>query len=120
MTERTIYTLARMAECYDPDSLTSPGGRWLQIVESAASDLADYDDQEDGMHEVADSLVPIYAAEVWAVFVDLGAYQQDVDDYGPITDMEKGAQIALYMIAETLLRAVLEDDAETTDDDDDD
>jgi hypothetical protein len=46
------------------------------------------------------------------VFVDLAAWQEDIEEFGPITDMEQGAGVALYMIAERLLTAIVEDEIE--------
>ncbi|HUR18910.1 MAG TPA: hypothetical protein VMZ51_08255 [Acidimicrobiales bacterium] len=108
----TTWTLARLADCSDPDTVTSPGALWLASVADSATDLAglDPDDRTDAIHELADNAVPIYTREVWSVFVDLGAYQTDTSDLGPpLVDMEDQAKLALYVIAETLLHALVAD-----------
>ena len=146
--ERTSWNLARLAECSDPDAHDgrgfdhydgppvegSPGAQWLRHVENAAGDilgdaesladnpgdtLAERADYNGRLHETADGAVPDYTHERWQVFVDLCAYQEDTDELaGPDTDMNDRAGIALYMIAERLLRAIL--DAEEPEDDEDD
>ena len=109
-TDRTVWTLAGMADVGSPDSVTSPGALWLQRVAGAASEL-EADRDGDDVAELADSLVPIYTHERWQVFVDLAAYNEELDDLGgPSGDMTNDAGAALYMIAERLLMAVAEDD----------
>jgi hypothetical protein len=109
--ERTVWQLAGLAGCSSPDSVDSAGAAWLVRVARDAEELAEDqgDDLTDGIAERADSNVPIYTHELWSIFVDLGAYQEDVSELiGAGTDMEKMAQVALYMIAERLLSALLE------------
>jgi hypothetical protein len=115
------YILARMADCASPDTKDSPGARWLVgLAQDIASehndwtDVADVDDVRDEIAERADQLVPTYTREIWLVFVDLAAYQEDVSEYGPIEDMERAATTALYMIAERLMTAVAEEIIATT------
>ena len=110
-TERTVWTLAGMAGVASPDSLTSPGAEWLELVAAylvgAAEELAEAVYPEDMIYEMADGLVPIYTHERWQVFVDLAAYTEDITDFGPIDDMEQAAGVALFMIAERLLTALV-------------
>ena len=119
-TDRTVWRLARMAGCSDPDSLTSSGARWLSRFPSAAQEILDYaqpdSDVEDAIHEQADSMVPVYTGEMWAVFVDVGAYDEEVSDYGPIDNMENAAHIALYLIGRRLLSELIETAREDDDD----
>ena len=102
---RTVWQLARMAGVSDPDSQESAGAVWLRRVEGTADELGEYgDDVEDAIHELADSLVPIYTHERWQVFVDLAAYQVDIADWvAGSEDMETLAGYALYEVARTLL-----------------
>jgi len=113
-TRRKPWELARLADVSDPDSVTTAGAVWLREVEEAILELLEEvdaglsaDDLVDRAHEVADTAVPIYTPELWKVFVDLGAWQVDTSEFGPIEDMEKGAQIALYVTAETLVNAIV-------------
>lgn len=106
MMASTVWQLARLADCADPDTDASPGAAWLHGVEAAAQEIED----EDEVSELADQLVPIYTAEVWSVFTDLGAYNEDPTDLGcDGSDMEQAAKVCLYIIAERLLHALKED-----------
>jgi hypothetical protein len=111
--EYTTWQLARMAGVSDPDSHDdSPGAKFLRRVESSASEIAenvaDGYDLDDQILEVADALVPVYTHEVWKVFVDLAAYEVEVEtDMALESDMTKRAQVALYEVARTLLTALL-------------
>lgn len=124
-----VFQLARMAEVQSPDSATSPGAEWLASVERDARDLIenhkdsttgiDVDDYHDEITEYADNAVPVYTHNRWEVFVDLCAYTEDVTEFGEPEDMTAAAGVALYMIAERLIRAIVEAEAESSDDDND-
>lgn len=133
----TTWHLADLAECGSPDRpdgigcapprdpstvKPSPGAKFLRSV---ADDLAgrikyyfeDLDpaccdlerELENEVHEVADGAVPIYTGERWAVFADLGAYNEDPGDIGGWpADLTDAAGAALYMIAERLAAALVE------------
>jgi len=126
-----VFQLATLADCYSPDSDDSPGAAFLARV---ARDVADRvneeagtdvirdlvsDLTEDGAHEIADSAVPIYTHERWQAFVDLGAYNEDTREFGAMDDLTDAAGIALYLIAERLVRALAEELTEALDEDDD-
>lgn len=130
------YELANLADCGTPDEPgpfgfvdadtvgtqpeASPGARFLLGVWSAVAEAIDNytdgstdDQRSEDAHEIADSAVPIYTHELWATFVDLAAYQEDVTEYVSSTrtdgyDMQRLASVALYMIAERLALALLE------------
>jgi hypothetical protein len=120
---RTAYTawqLARLADCLDPDSTESPGAAFLDGVEADYWERREDDDYDadDTPHEIADAAVPVYTHDLWATFVDLGAYQQDPSELGAdVSDMTQCASVALYMIAARLVRAL--HDAHADDDTDD-
>lgn len=118
--DRNSYQLARLADVTSPDSPTSPGAEWLLRVASDAEDLWDYGKNEteiqDTISEYADQAVPIYTHERWQVFVDLAAYTEEVTDLGPVEDMTAAAGVALYMIAERLLNALIEEKREEAED----
>lgn len=64
--------------------------------------------------------MPVYTHNIWQVFVDLGAYREDVTELAdPERGMEHMAQVALYMIAERLLYALTEGDDEEDEEDED-
>lgn len=110
-----VYQLALLAEVASPDAIDSPASQWLEHVQVVARGLLsenaglDADEFSDLITEAADESVPVYTHERWEVFVDLAAYQEDVSDFGPIQDMEQGAGVALYLVAERLIRAIVED-----------
>lgn len=109
------YQLSNLADCASPDSSESPGASFLIQIQDAvayAAEQADgaLEDTHDLAHEIADGAVPIYTHEMWQTFTDLAAWQEDVaGEFGPIEDMEKGAQAALYMIAYRLAVTLFEE-----------
>lgn len=125
------YRLAGLGDCAQPDSLESPGALWLARVWEAAHEHYTYDlddtttradllrmDDHGALHEIADGAVPVYTREVWAVFVDLAAYHEDMEDmggYAEARDMTHAAQIALYMIAERVVDACRDEIADLLD-----
>ena len=108
MKSHTMYELARLAGCSDPDSPTSPGAQFLAMVEAT---LADYDDPDyDTAWEIADNAPSVYTHEMWMQFVDLAAYSEDPSEVGADgADMEKSARVCLFMIAERLCIALIEE-----------
>jgi hypothetical protein len=123
--DHSPFHLASLADCASPDSIESPGAVFLARV---ARDVTDYvSDAEDAdprdalanvsdwSHGIADSAVPVYTHERWATFVDLGAYNEDVSDYGAMDDLTNAAGVALYMIAERLVHALAEELSEALD-----
>jgi hypothetical protein len=110
---KSVWELAEMAGCDSPESDISPGAMWLVRVASDLSEVigrvTEYgEDTQDVIRELADAAVPVYTHEMWRVFVDLAAY--DVDDEGlhdREDDMTQRAMVALYVVAERLLNALV-------------
>lgn len=106
--DTTPNQLARMADCDAPDSQLSPGAIFLSNVRDAF--LERYDDgsyDDDTACEIADDAPSIYTYTLWKQFTDLAAWQEDISDLSdPSGDMNRNASIALYMIAERLVRAL--------------
>ena len=115
------YQLARLADCMDPDSHTSPGAQFLERVQDDYRERVEdgsYDEDETP-HEIADGAVPIYTHKLWETFTDLGAYQEDPSELGAESDdMTRAAGVCLYMIAERLVRALAEQDEDSEEEDD--
>lgn len=112
-TARTANQLARLADCPSPDSPTSPGAHFLESVADSYQEAAADEryDEDDSPHEIADAAVPVYTHERWQTFVDLCAYQEDTTELGDDgSDLTQSAAIALYMIAERLVRALADED----------
>lgn len=123
MKERTVWELARMAECSDPDTDSSPGADFLRSIETSVKDALNTIDADSGdmdewsmerAHEIADYCVPVYTHNLWVTFVDLAAYSEDLSDLGmesvSTDEPEKLPQLALYMIGERLALALFEDE----------
>lgn len=130
----TVWQLAHLADCGSPDDLDSAGAIFLRSVASAADEIIDtyreektpedrYD-YDSEIHQAADNAPDVYTHQRWLEFVDLAAYQENLDDLGGTSgDMERDAGVALYIIAERLLHALVEaagpfDNEDETDDDD--
>lgn len=101
----SVWDMARMADVEYPDSGTSPGAEWLALVHDSAieqharGELVSPDESADEITEMADSSVPIRTHTMWQVFVDLCAYRES-DDNDPA--------VALFVIAERFINAMLE------------
>jgi hypothetical protein len=109
--EYSEYTLANMA---DVVSAEGEAGAFLLQVRDSYWEYARYDadgttDWHDTAHEIADGAVPVYTSNLWETFVALRAWHEDVSEFGPIEDMTRGAQIAIFMIAERLVMALAEE-----------
>ncbi len=113
MTEFSAFELADMADCASPDSRESAGAIWLgQIQDHFNNEFPNCDYPEDFPAEVADYMVPVYTHEIWTIFTDLAAYREDVSELGFVfdpTNTDKYGQTALYMIAERLVNALIEE-----------
>jgi hypothetical protein len=128
--QASVYGLARMADTGDPDTSDSQGATFLADVREAVAEGIEYAEPtgpEDvqrwadaAAHEIADSAVPIYNADRWATAGDLCAWQEDVRDYGEPEDLMQAVGWALYMIAERLVVALVQDVIDELADDDDD
>jgi hypothetical protein len=135
---KSAYSLAVDADCACPDGLTSSGAQFLLGVQSAVTEAVQWqlshdewtgrqDDWEDSATEIADGAVPVYTGELWAVFTDLAAWQEDIepdliDTSDGSTFMGKGAQVALYEIAHRLAHHLFheaEDELAEQDEDED-
>lgn len=121
LSELTAYKLAGFcSDASQPDSQTSAGGSYLDGLLEAYLDLfgrfehRPIDDGErdaDGLdvafeiHMMADDAVPVYTHDLWATFVDLGAWQ--LEEHGPHENMNKGATVAMYTIASDVLNRLV-------------
>lgn len=123
-TTRNAYELANAGEAYCPDGEGSAGAQWLVFLQTMADerwaywadegelpDSVDDDRVNDCIHELADAHVPIYTGERWVIFTELGAYREDLAELGyeTVTDMTEAAGVALYIVAERVLRFLFED-----------
>lgn len=131
----TAFRLSSEADCMSPDSADSEGARFLgsvrnEIVEAIeqadADDLENLDD-DGSLHEIADNAPDYRTHTRWQEFVDLGGYQEDISEYGDYgDDLTRAAGVALFMIADKLVRAIVDgaieahgEDADETEEDED-
>jgi hypothetical protein len=121
----TVYTLARLADCAEPDTDETAGADFLRYTaRDTAEHIAYVDDVRDidvcdAAHDIADGAPSVYTAHRWAQYVDLAAYTEPIaDDYGAdvYTDPTAGAGVALYAIAHRLTCALIEHAIETVND----
>ena len=106
--------LAHLAGCASPDSAESAGAEYLLAVRNNVVEayryIFDHGDRFDleHLHEAVDSAVPIYSTHhLWSVFVDLAAYQTDVEDMSPSLDNYPG--VALYTVGMALGEALCDE-----------
>ncbi|MGE4426060.1 MAG: hypothetical protein AB7G37_06390 [Solirubrobacteraceae bacterium] len=130
---RTVWQLARLAGCMNPDSLTSPGAGFLeQVARDTADRLAELaaegDDLDpetiasDEAHMIADGAVPVGTYAIWVAFTDLGAWEaldEYLEDSGTTEvsndhgdGMTARAALGLFLVAERLAVALIEEAAE--------
>ena len=121
----TTWHLASMADCLSPDAWDgiggvnanpadykpSPGAVFLRNVAVACDEWVDeMRDNPDaqwpnvdwgdwGFHEMVDGCVPICTHEAWATFVDLGAYHEDLMDYGEIDTRNLTCSVAMVALS---------------------
>jgi hypothetical protein len=119
--------LANLAECGEP-SHDTPGHAFLnevrdgvcELFEEIADELDDVDDfdridDNGALHEIADGAPSVYTARKWSQFVDLSAFWEDPSEFGDFENMDKAGGVALYMIADRLARALVDEVREAVD-----
>jgi hypothetical protein len=107
-TTHTAFALSNMAGCGCPDAIDSPGAQFLLGVQEMVNDRDERD--EDAIHEIADSAPDVYTYTRWQEFVDVAAWNEDLDDLGGSTgDMTQDAGVALYLIASRLAARLFEE-----------
>jgi len=105
----SAWALAGLADCMDPDSGVSPGARMLESIRDAVlEEVPGARDLSDAAHEIADQVINVYTVGKWQQFTDLGAWAEDVSEFGPIRSLDDGANAALYLIGDRLARVLLE------------
>lgn len=119
-----VFHLSDRADCASPENLGSAGAHFLDAVRNDAVDLLESLDADgvqsfvlygtdgdlsDDISERADSAVPIYTHQLWATFVDLAAYNEDATELGAdASDLDQCARTCLYLIADRLLRTLID------------
>lgn len=113
---KSVYELARLADCATPDALDSEGAEMLDNVRREVIEAFQYDSwgsyPTDTVHQIADSCVPIYSHRRAVAFADLSAWQEMID--GQIApyeniDLVQFMGVALYQICERLAFSLFEE-----------
>lgn len=107
-----VWELARMADCAAPHTLV--GTEFLDLVRICTirewDRLTEYDGYpniDGGVDEIAHTNVPDDTLTLWATFVDLAAYREDVTEFGPIKTLDQAARSILAAIAQRLVYALV-------------
>lgn len=117
------WSLARVAGVADPDDLASPGAEFLKDLRDDLVQRLDYEDDplvwlahEDASYdycalrsdEMAGEIVSTYRR--WQVFVDLCAYDTDIEDYvgQEVMDLNALRDVALAVTGAQVLRALVD------------
>ena len=130
LSDRNSYQLAKLAECASPDAPESPGGLFLSSVFNDVRERLDYSltdepdvsvivrswDDDGTINEIADNAPDVYTYTRWQEFTDLAAWDEYVSEFGDVGSLTQTAGVALYMIAERLVRALLDEIADNVDD----
>jgi hypothetical protein len=108
-------TLARLAQCAEPDSRVSEGADFLALVRDKVVDLVEWfgDVSTPYREAIQDAAADIGSGAEpgvkWRRFVDLSAYKENVTEFGtPSPDTPEGhADLALFFIGFRLASALL-------------
>ncbi|QYW07913.1 OCR-like antirestriction protein [Streptomyces phage RedBear] len=123
--QRGAYSLAVTADTLSPDDHASEGAKFLTDLRDDLVERIEWEVEHneltlveaaeavrdgDALGEVADEAPSVYTPQVWAQFVDLGAYHEDLEPHDLNgDDLSKIAGIALYHVAYRLASTLLEE-----------
>jgi hypothetical protein len=92
-TEHSVWSLGTLADVGTPDDKDSAGAQFLLGVQDDVNEIDDerflqaardgqiaWEFDEDA-EAIADSAPSVYTSTLWAQFIDLAAYQEDISDY---------------------------------------
>lgn len=114
----STYRLANMADANYED-LDSPGARFLRSVRDDVIESLRFAEAEgpedvrrwsegDAPGEISDDNSQLTYAERWAVAGDLQVWMEDVSEFGPQADVMESVGLALYLISDRLVSALVE------------
>lgn len=126
-----IWRLANITECGRPDAdttgadaLDSARRTALEAIDKYTptdpheaaewfADVADCDEVSDYVWESVDSYgVLIYTARTREAFHELNGWDEDVSEFGPIEDLDKSAQVAVFNVLRRAALALVQEFAE--------
>lgn len=114
---KSVYELARLAECGDPTILATRrnyGAEFLDNVRDSVIEAFEYDSwgtyPEDTASQLADSCIPVWNNEIASTWTDLAGWTIDADDLSEgTTDVIKLMSLGLYVAGDRLARALFEE-----------
>lgn len=122
------YELADMVDVSTPDGSYSPGADFLNGIRDDVHERlrngTTADDLRNESGTIASEFVEIIESRgthrKWAAFVDLGAWQEDLSEFGSFEDAEDVANRALWQIADRFCHKVADqlDELDTEEDND--
>jgi hypothetical protein len=106
----SVYELASIAECGQPDSAASPGADLIMNAQLGLIDWLQFpDDEVVPVAELADAAVTPYTHPLWLQFVDLCGYDEELATEMALgSTMTQQAQYVLCSIAERFLYNICE------------
>lgn len=108
--ELTAFELVPYADCLHPDAIDSAGSKFLTSVRDDVLEkwnefgYLDEGEREQECFHIANQAPDQHTHQKWSEFVDLGAYQEDLDG----DDWDSASDRALIQIAERLARELYE------------
>ncbi len=95
------YYMASIIDSASPSSLSSKGAELLDDLRYYILEWLNNNDEPLDVNQVANEALPIYTHDIWETFVDLCAYNEDIEVWvDENSDMNQQAGFALYVIAE--------------------
>ena len=106
----SVFDMARITECGQPDSAASPGVDLFMNAQLALIDWLEFpDDEVVPVVELADAAVTPYTHPLWLQFVDLCGYDEELASEMALgSTMTQQAQYVLCTIAERFLYNICE------------
>jgi hypothetical protein len=101
------YYMASIIDSASPSSLSSPGAELLDGLRYYILEWLNENDEPLDVVQVVDSALPIYNHDIWETFVDLCAYNEDIEECAT-GDMTQRASFALYLIGERFVTTFCE------------
>lgn len=112
----TLTDLAGLADT--PLDLDDVGTRWVESIIDDVVEVIEYANPkgpedidrlaDEWAAEMADGAVPIYPDDLFRVVLSLRAWHEPIDELGVPRDLLNTAGWAVYMIADRIIRALLD------------
>lgn len=120
LVERSVFRIASDVDCGSPDARSSEGAEFLREVwqatlteiENEGADV-NLDAIRDRAEYVVDGAMPVYTHDIWRTYVDLAAYNEDLDGFES-SSMTVSAQVALMMIGERVVNLAVDEYADAS------